>query len=228
MGLLTLSACGGRNDLPPVGQPVAVPANGASTAAFGATLPISGYVIRPLDVLRIDVFGEPDLSFATLPVNTDGTIALPMVGSIKAQGLTAQQLSAALDGRLNRYLKNPHASVNVVEFTSQKVTVTGAVTRPGIFPAPGGASLMQAVALGGGLNDIAKRDQVFVFRQNGAQRYAARFDLGAIQSGEMADPQLQSGDIVVVGVSRAAIFYRNVAVALPFAAGIFIALINSF
>ena len=188
-----------------------------------ATAP-ADYAINPLDVLRIDVFGEPELSFATLPVNTDGQIVMPMIGTIKATGVTAGQLAVDIGQRLNTYLRNPKVSVNVVEFTSQKVTVSGAVTRPGQYQAPGGLTLMEAVAVGGGITDGARAQEVVVFRQQGAQRYAARFDLGAIQAGQAADPALRSGDIVVVGFSNARRIFRDVLAVLPLAVGVFVAL----
>lgn len=217
---LMLAGCGGRSKLPPVGQNIAVPA---------ATQPIvaaENYRINPLDVIRIDVFGEPELSLTALPVDTQGRIVMPMVGVIEARGQTAEQLSEQIAGRLDKYLRNPRVAVNVTEFASQKVTVSGAVQRPGQYQAPGRVTLMEAVAIGGGVNDYAQTKEVVVFREQDGRRFAARFDLGAIQTGAAADPVLQSGDIVVVGFSNARRIFRDVLSVLPVAAGVFVALIQ--
>lgn len=219
LGLL-LAGCGGRDMLPPVGQVVPVP------AASAAATPDPRYLMNPLDVIRIDVFGEPELSLRDLPIGTDGRIVMPMVGPIEAAGLTTQQLTDRLKEALNRYLRNPQVSVNVTEYVSQVVTVSGAVNRPGRFQAPGRVTLMQAVALGGGIGDFGKLSEVVVFREENGQQFVARFDLGAIQNGQAADPVIRSGDTVVVGYSNARRLFRDVLSVLPFAAGVFVAVIN--
>jgi polysaccharide biosynthesis/export protein len=159
-----------------------------------------GYKVGPLDVLDITVFKVPDLS-KTLQVSEAGTINYPLVGEVQAAGRTAREIEQNLTRTLgSRYLQNPQVTVFVKEYNSQRVTVEGAVKKPGVYPIQGGMSLLQAVAIAQGLEQTSD-DTVIVFREVNGQRAAARFDVSAIRTGGMRDPQLQSGDVVVAGTS---------------------------
>ena len=227
---LCVAGCAGRSGprvpyaaYQPVPAAVA-PAGGSPTVASPGVP--ADYRVNPLDQLRIDVFLEPGLSFANLPVDSSGQIVLPLTGPIHAEGMTTQELSHTIAQRLNRYLRNPQVAVNVTSFTSQRVTINGAVNRAGIYESAGKTTLMDAVAMAGGLNDSAKMNQILVFRRENGQRYVARFDLGAIQSGAAADPQIRPGDVVVVGTSEARRLYREALTVVPIAFGLFFALLN--
>lgn len=184
------------------------------------------YRIGPIDELRIDVFGEPDLSLRDLPVGPNGNIILPLVGSIRVEGRTTKEVMDVIAAGLNRYLRNPQVAVNVTKFVSRKVTVEGAVKEPGVFQAPTAMTLMDAIALGQGLDDLSKESEILVFRRQGDQRYVARFDLGLIQSGQAVNPAIQPGDVVVVGYSAGRRLFKDSLAVLPAAVGIFIALIR--
>ena len=198
----------------------------AETMSPEVSFSSADYRISPFDQLRIDVFNEPELSIAELPVNPNGRIVLPLAGEIVAEGLTPTELGHTIAAALRGYIREPAVAVNVTEFTSQNVTVEGAVRAPGVFPAVDELSLMDAIALGGGLNDRSRKDEILVFRRQGAQRYVARFDLGPIQTGQAPDPQIMRGDIVVVGESGSRRFFTDALAVLPTAVGIFIALIR--
>ena len=95
------------------------------------------YRIGPLDVLDISVFQAPDLS-KTVEVADNGTIDLPLLGETPAAGKTAQELQRDLNSRFGaKYLQNPQTTVTVKEFNSSRVTVSGAVKNPGVFPYKG-------------------------------------------------------------------------------------------
>ena len=107
------------------------------------------YRIGPLDVLDISVFQAPDLS-KTVEVADNGTIDLPLLGETPAAGKTAQELQKDLNSRLGaKYLQNPQTTVTVKEFNSNRVTVSGAVKSPGVFPYKG-ETLLQYVTMAGG------------------------------------------------------------------------------
>lgn len=222
LGAAALSGCSSNQSNVPLNSYQNVPA----ATATSPTLVPSDYRISSLDQLRIDVFGEPDLSLRELPVSPTGTISMPMVGTVVAEGRTTSQLAHEIATGLNRYLRRPQVAVNVTEFNSQQVTVEGAVRTPGVYRAIHQMSLMETLALGQGLTDGAKSDQVLVFRQQGSQRYVARFDVGAIQNGTASDPSIIPGDIVVVGFSASRRFFQNALAVLPATVGIFIALLN--
>lgn len=103
----------------------------------------------------------------------------------------------------------------VKEYNSQRITVDGAVNKPGIFPTTGQISLLQAIALAEGLTVIADPSGVLLFRTVDNKRMAARFDIREIRGGKVDDPILQAGDIVMVDESAARTTLRDIKDALP-------------
>lgn len=158
------------------------------------------YKIGPLDVLEVTVFKVPDLSKA-MQVSEAGTINFPLVGEVQAAGRTPREVERSLTQTLgSRFLQNPQVSVFVKEYNSQRVTIEGAVKKPGVYPIQGGMSLLQAVAIAQGLEQTAD-DTVIVFREINGRRAAARFTVSDVRAGNAPDPQLKSGDVVVAGTS---------------------------
>lgn len=172
-----------------------------TTTASGAYTGVSDYRIGALDLLQISVFQLDDLD-REVRVNSSGMISLPLIGAVTAGGKTVPELEAEIAAKLQEnYLQNPQVSVFVKEFTSQRVTVEGAVNKPGIFPITGKTTLLQAVALSEGLSPLADASSVVVFRTIQGQRMAALFDLRQIRAGNAEDPQIYGDDIVVVDQS---------------------------
>ncbi len=173
------------------------------------------YKIAPLDVVDISVFGVPDLN-RTVQVSTTGMVSLPLVKTIKAGGRTQAQLEKDIAGKLEAgYLQSPQVSVFVKEYNSQRITVDGAVKKPGIFPTVGKVSLLQAIALAEGLNEVADPSGVLLFRTIGNKRVVARFDIKSIRNGKLDDPQLVAGDIVMVDESLGRTTLRDIKSVLP-------------
>lgn len=176
----------------------------------------SSYKIGPQDVLDISVFKAPELS-KVVQVSEAGTINLPLVGEIATAGRTPRDVEKDLTKRLGaKYLQKPQVTVFVKEYNSQRVTIEGAVKKPGVFPIQGNMSLLQAVAMAQGM-DALSDDSVVIFRTSSGKRAAARFDISEIREGTAADPQLQAGDIVVAGSSALKEGFGNVMKALPVA-----------
>lgn len=222
LGAIGLVGCASPRASVPLNEYQSVP---SIDAAAAGTVP-ANYRISPYDELRIDVYGEPELSRTELPVSPQGRIVLPLVGEVVAQGLTPTELGQQIVAGLRAYIREPAVAVNVTEFTSQKVTVQGSVRSPGVFPVMDRMSLQDAIALGEGLTDFSKEDEILVFRRQGDQRYVARFDLQPIQAGQAVDPAILPGDIVVVGESASRRIFSDSLAVLPAAVGIFIALIQ--
>lgn len=174
------------------------------------------YRIGPSDKLALNVFQVEDLSFEAIYVDASGKLQLPLLGSVQAAGLTPAELSADLERRLGeRYLRNPRVSVSVSEAASQKITVDGAVMKPGVYVMRGRTTLLQAVAMAEGGNRIADLKKVAVFRTVEGRRMIAVFDLAAIRRGEAADPVVLGDDIVIVDTSRLNARYRDIIEILP-------------
>jgi polysaccharide export outer membrane protein len=169
-----------------------------STSASGAYVGVSDYRMGPLDLLEISVFQVDDLN-RTVRINSSGQISLPLIGAIQAGGRTIPELETAIATRLqDSFLQDPQVTVFVKEFSSQRVTVEGAVKQPGIYPITGRTTLLQALALARGFEQLAEERNVVVFRTIEGKRMAAVFDIRAIRAGELEDPQVYGDDIVVV------------------------------
>lgn len=182
----------------------------------------TAYKIGPLDVLEVSVFKVPELS-KTVQVADTGSINLPLVGEISAAGLTAQDVERDLTKKLGaKYLQNPQVNVFVKEYNSQRVTIEGAVKKPGVYPIRGKSTLLQIIATAEGITEVAQ-DDIVVFRETNGKRTAAKFSIAEIREGKSDDPMLQQGDTIVVGTSALAVGYQNLLKALPI--GSFIALL---
>jgi polysaccharide export outer membrane protein len=174
-------------------------ARAADTLTAEATPGAEEYKIGPLDVLDISVFQAPDLS-KTVEVASNGTIDIPLLGETPAAGKSTYQLQRELNSKYGaKYLQNPQVTVVVKQFNSNRVTVSGAVNRPGVFPFKG-ETLLQYIAMAGGVTPEAS-STVLVVRQINGARSAAKFDLTDIQTGRVADPAMQAGDMVVADTS---------------------------
>lgn len=186
-----------------------------STSASGAYTGASEYRVGAQDLLEISVFQVNELN-RTVRVNSNGQISLPLVGMVVAGGKTVQELEAEIAGRLNEtYLQDPQVSVFVKEFTSQRVTLEGAVRKPGIYPVTGRTSLLQAIAQAEGVTELANLDGVVVFRTVEGQKMAAVFSLNQIRAGDAEDPQIFGDDIIVVDQSGAKTGLRNILQTVP-------------
>ena len=186
-----------------VGTAAAVPTPHVLLASGGASSgDSSDYQIAPLDVLEITVFQVPDLG-GTFPVSVNGQIDMPLIGPVMASGKTLEELKAEITQRLGAsYLQSPNVSVAMKDAVSQRIVVEGAVAKPGVYPTTGPTTLMEVVALAGGL-DRATADErgIIVFRKVGGKRQAAKFDYKAIRQGKADDPVIGGGDVVVVDES---------------------------
>lgn len=182
----------------------------------------SAYKIGPQDVLDVSVFKVPDLTKSVQVADT-GSINLPLVGEIPAAGKTAQEVERDLTKLLGaKYLQSPQVTVFVKEYNSQRVTVEGAVKKPGVYPIRGRSSLLQVIATAEGLTDVAE-SEVVIFREVAGKRTAAKFNIQDVRAGRADDPQMHQGDTVVVSTSALASAYQNFLKALPI--GSFVALL---
>ena len=160
----------------------------------------TAYRVGPQDVLDITVFKVSELS-KTVQVSDAGTINYPLLGEVPVAGNTARDIEQTLTAKLAaKYLQKPQVTVFIKEYNSQKVTVEGAVKRPGVFPIRGRMTLLQSLATAEGMTEISD-EVVVVFRQVDGERKAAKYDVGAIRKGAKPDIPLQAGDVVVVGTS---------------------------
>lgn len=218
LGLVAVSGCAGpKNDLP------------VGTAAYNRIPPATpeapraDYVIGPLDKLGVTVFGERDLSTDQAQVDAAGHLSLPLVGQLVAAGKTSSGLSQEIQQRLSRYIVNPRVSILVLSSVSQRVIIEGSVNQAGVYQLQGPTTLLEVIAEAKGTSSVANDHRVAVFRTINGQRMGAMFDLTEIETGGQPDPEMRSGDVVIVGSSPGKGLIHDFLVAAP-ALGFFVVL----
>ena len=177
------------------------------------------YNLQAGDLLSIRVFDEPDLSQDEVAIDNAGNLSLPLIGDVRAAGSSATQLAGAIEQAYGkRYLRNPRVSVAIKKSREMTVSVEGQVNLPGIYPWREGDTLLTAMAQARSPTDVARLDQVLVFRMVDGQRHGGQFDLQAIRAGGMPDLALAPGDVVVVGYSALRGAYKDVLQTAPLVA----------
>ncbi|WP_043958142.1 polysaccharide biosynthesis/export family protein [Lysobacter sp. A03] len=210
---LLLSACASRGPAPS-GAVTVLPQGDPVAEAVGRP----EYRIGPSDLLTVTVFQVADLD-REVRVNNSGQVSLPLIGVIDVAGMTVTEMEADVARRYAAtYLQNPQVTIFVKEFSSQRVTVSGSVEKPGIYPIASQVTLLQALALAEGMDEVASHENVLVFRTVGGVRHFARFDVDQIIDGQLDDPVLQGEDIVVVDTSTGKVFLQNLIRLVPLVA----------
>ena len=154
------------------------------------------------DQVRITVFRNPDLT-TEARISERGTIVFPMIGEIRATGLTPSQLSGQIADKLRRggYVVNPEVTTSVAQINSRQVSVLGNVTRPGRYPLDATtARVTDLLAAAGGIAPTGS-DQVTLVTSRNGQTSKQEIDLGAmIRMGDLTkNVELQPGDTIYVG-----------------------------
>jgi len=157
------------------------------------------YVIGPEDVLDIAVWDNTALT-RTVPVRPDGKISLPLLNDVHAAGLTPMQLREKLATGLTEYMPSPAVSVLVREVHSFKVTVIGQVKTAGRYEIKDRATVLDVLAMAGGVTEYASRGRIVVLRQDGPAARQIRFPYDKLTSGNAAKNNfcVNPGDVIVV------------------------------
>lgn len=123
------------------------------------------YILDAGDTLRVNVFGEETLS-GDFQVGNDGFVAIPLIGDVKAKGLTINELKHAIEDKLSPdYLIDPQVSVDVLNY--RPFYILGEVNEPGSYPFVSGLTVIEAVAMAGGFTYRAKTKEVLIKRGEG-------------------------------------------------------------
>jgi polysaccharide export outer membrane protein len=140
-----------------------LPPSNTPASRVPAFLP-SSYIVGVGDVLEVHVWKEGELS-KTVPVRPDGMITLPLVGEIKAVGLTPVQLQDQVTAALTKVVSEPQVTVMVVSVNSMSFNIVGNVNKPGYYPLTRPITVLDAIALSGGFRDFAKQNKIYVLRK---------------------------------------------------------------
>jgi polysaccharide export outer membrane protein len=155
--------------------------------------------LGPGDIFEVRVFGEKDLT-GKYQVGPGGAIRFPFLGTVEVAGRQADEVASEISTRLKdgKFLVDPQVSVFVEQTNSKRISVIGAVTRPGTFPIIPGMTVVQAVSNAGGFTPLASKDDTVVTRrvQGKLERY--RISVSEVTRGNAEDFPLRAGDIVFV------------------------------
>lgn len=167
--------------------------------AAPAPPPPDDYVIGADDVLTIVFWRDKDMS-SDVTVRPDGKITLPLINDVMALGLTPEQLREQINTAAAKYLEDPGASVVVKQINSRKVFITGEVGKPGPYPLTMPTTVMQLIAIAGGLSEYAQREEIVVMRTERGKPVIYRFNYPAVSKGKYQHQNivLKPGDTVVV------------------------------
>jgi polysaccharide export outer membrane protein len=151
---------------------------------------VSNYHLGPGDTLNVDVYDEKELSVEKERLTDAGTISMPMLGEIKASGLTLSELEARLTDNLKKYMVSPKVSVSIFQY--RDFFVNGQVYKPGNYPYQPGLTVRKAVAIAGGFKDRASQSLVSIIHETDQSNTAIKVDLGTF---------VIPGDIITVDES---------------------------
>lgn len=163
--------------------------------------------LGPGDVVKISVYGNPDLALETR-VNDNGVITYPLIGSVDVNGLSPSAAEKKIAGLLESggFIRKPQVNMIVTVMESQQVSVLGQVNKPGRFPVDGKRSLADVLAMAGGVNAEAGDTVTLVRNKDGKSTRDVIDLLDIVRSSDSSkNPELLAGDVIYV--ERAPRFY---------------------
>ncbi|MGO9313990.1 MAG: polysaccharide biosynthesis/export family protein [Syntrophobacteraceae bacterium] len=158
------------------------------------------YKIGPGDVLEISVYGEESLNRKDLVVRPDGKTSFPLVGDVQVGGLTTVQAKDALEQSLHEYIPGAVAAVSVLQLGSLQYYVVGKVNKPGMYNVAKPLTVLQALAMAGGLTTFAQESNIVILRNVGKETVTLPFNYKKIKKGRGLAENIimERGDVVVV------------------------------
>jgi polysaccharide biosynthesis/export protein len=168
--------------------------------ATGATAAVPpGYLIGAEDVLGVLFWREKDISGDVI-VRPDGKITLPLLNDVQAAGLTTDQLRAALTEAAGKFVEDPNVTVVVRQINSRRVFITGQIGKPGPYPLSPGLTVMQLIAMAGGLTEFADSKNIVILRTENGKQLFLRFNYKEVIAGKKLQQniELKPGDAVAV------------------------------
>jgi len=163
--------------------------------SVGASIDPNIYVIGAEDVLRIQVWQQPELSGAVL-VRPDGMITLPLVDDLKAAGLTPKELQQQIRKALEEFVNKPMVTVSLADVRSKRYFVVGEVYAPGPYPLVVPTKVLHAIAIARGLREFADKKHIAIIRGG----KLLKFNYKDVSQGKNLEQDvfLENGDIISI------------------------------
>jgi polysaccharide biosynthesis/export protein len=175
------------------------PSDTVKTGGKEKTQEIYRYILGPRDEITVNVWRNEDLR-RTLQIDPSGNIQFPLVGEMKASGLTISQFRQAISLRLSKYLVDPQVDIIVSNLKNLKVYVLGEVRTPGTFEWRNGMFVWDALSQAGGFNTDADQENILLVRNENAKAVIRVLNIKSILKGEnlSQDIYLENGDVIYV------------------------------
>lgn len=157
------------------------------------------YKIGPGDTLEILVWNDEQLSRQVV-VPPDCVISYPLVGDFNVRGISIDELEQDMQKKFTKYLPDTPVSVSLLAANDLKIYVIGKVNRPGMYPVNLETSVMQALAMAGGLSTFADANDILILRREGEGTVKLNFNYRKMEKGKNLDQNilLKRGDVIVV------------------------------
>jgi polysaccharide export outer membrane protein len=169
--------------------------------------PSPEYYISPGDKIEIFVWQNPDLT-RDVQIRDDGKLSYPLIGTLKAEGLTIDQLQDEIKTRLSEYVRAPQVTISVKEAAGKKIVILGQVNYPGVYTFNGTLDVIEAVAMAGDFTPDGRRESIMIISDNLTEHPKVR-RLTAIRQGMMTEEfVLKPNDVVYVPRSTIADFNK--------------------
>ena len=198
LGLLALALAVGQPAVAQLQVRAQQPAPQLGARAAATVVP-PDYVIGPDDVLDVRFWKDQDMS-GEVVVRPDGRISLPLLNDVAAAGLTPEQLRDRLIEEAKRFVETPNATVIVKAINSRKVFITGQVEKPGPYPLTSRLTVVQLIAMAGGLREYAEAEKIVIMRTEEGRVTPLRFNYARLAEGKNVSQNidLRPGDTVIV------------------------------
>ena len=185
-------------------QAPAPPAGNGARPPAGVVIPPgvatpADYRIGPDDVLNVVFWREKDMS-SKVAVRPDGKISLPLLNDVQAAGLTPEQLRVELTEAAGKFIEEPTVTVVVEAINSRRVFITGQVSKPGPYPLAGPTTVLQLIAMAGGVLEYADAKNITILRTENGRPLSYRFNYKDVSQRKnlKQNIELKPGDTIIV------------------------------
>ncbi len=158
---------------------------------------VTNYIVKPGDILMVQVWGEPKLSGEAV-VRQDGFFSNPLVDDVPAEGFTLQEIGQELSNLLQEYVPGASANVALSQSAPTVYYLSGQFLKPGEYRTDKNITLLQAIATGGGFAPFADESSIMLIRKYQGEERRYRFDYERLVNGREPNPDLKSGDVIAI------------------------------
>lgn len=157
------------------------------------------FCLGPDDLLEISVWKDETLTKQVV-VRPDGNISFPLIGDVRVQGRTVKEVRQEIEEKIRGYIPDAPVAVMVIRVNSPKIYVVGKVAKPGVYLMTGPLTVMQSLAMAGGITPFSDDDDILIIREENGRQKRMKFDYSKVANGKDLEQNiyLNPGDTVVV------------------------------